>query len=141
MTQTATVEKILERGQVLLSVVRQTACGHNCENCAGCGVQASAVRVVAKDLIGVHPGEKVVVSSQNKQVIGVAALVYLCPAAAFLAGYGLGDALARAWGGYAAALHVLVTAGITLLGCLPAWRYDRTVRRERRISYEIVGRL
>ena len=141
MTQTATVEKILERGQVLLSVARQTACGHDCENCAGCGVQGGAVRVVAKDLIGVYPGEKVIVSSRNRQVIGVAALVYLCPVAAFLVGYGAGDALARMGGNYSAVIHAVSAVGITLLGCLPAWWYDRKVRKDHRISFEIIGRL
>ena len=141
MTQNATVEKILERGQVLLSVARQTACGHDCENCAGCGVQGGSVRVVAKDLIGVHPGEKVIVSSRNRQVIGVAALVYLCPVVAFLIGYGVGDVLARLGGGYSAAVHAVAAIGITLLGCMPALWYDRKVRKDHRISFEIVGRL
>ena len=104
MTQTGTVERRLEGGLVLLSVARQTACGHDCENCAGCGVQAGRLEVRAVDRIGVSPGDRVEVRSDNRKLLGMAALVYLLPVAMFLAGYLLGDVLARAGGGYSAAL-------------------------------------
>ena len=35
MTQVATVEKILRDGYVQISVPRKSACGHDCEECAG----------------------------------------------------------------------------------------------------------
>ena len=38
MTQVATVEKILRDGYVQISVPRKSACGHDCEECAGCGM-------------------------------------------------------------------------------------------------------
>ena len=38
MTQIATVEKKLEPGFVEISVPRKSACGHDCEECAGCGM-------------------------------------------------------------------------------------------------------
>ena len=37
MTQIATVEKILPGGMAEISVPRKSACGHDCEECAGCG--------------------------------------------------------------------------------------------------------
>ena len=142
MTQTATVEKLLGDGEVLLSVVRQTACGHNCEQCAGCGVQAGALRITAVDRIGgLHVGEKVVVSSADKQVLGIAALVYLLPVAAFLAGYLGGEALSARFASGAAAVHAAVTAIVTALGCLPAFFREKRLRRQGRLSFEIIGRL
>ena len=43
MTQVATVEKILRDGYVQISVPRKSACGHDCEECAGCGTLFGAV--------------------------------------------------------------------------------------------------
>ena len=47
MTQIATVEKILPGGMAEISVPRKSACGHDCEECAGCGVSGASVRAVA----------------------------------------------------------------------------------------------
>ena len=38
MTQIATVEKLLPGGYAEISVPRKSACGHDCEECAGCGM-------------------------------------------------------------------------------------------------------
>ena len=43
MTQIATVEKILPGGMAEISVPRKSACGHDCEECAGCGVSGASV--------------------------------------------------------------------------------------------------
>lgn len=48
MTQIATVEKILPGGMAEISVPRKSACGHDCEECAGCGVSGASVRAVAR---------------------------------------------------------------------------------------------
>ena len=44
MTQIATVEKILPGGMAEISGPRKAACGHDCEECAGCGVSGASVR-------------------------------------------------------------------------------------------------
>ena len=41
MTQVAKVEKLLGREYAEISVARKTACGHDCENCGGCGSPAA----------------------------------------------------------------------------------------------------
>ena len=43
MTQIATVEKDLGGGYAEVSVPRKSACGHDCEECAGCGVSGASV--------------------------------------------------------------------------------------------------
>ena len=95
MTQIATVEKKLEPGFVEISVPRKSACGHDCEECAGCGMTGAAIHARASDPIGVEPGDKVVVQSETKKLLGVVALVYLLPVIAFLLGYFLSDGLAE----------------------------------------------
>lgn len=87
MTQTATVTAVPKPGLVEVTVARQTACGHDCENCAGCGVQASAVTVLAATELTVVPGDRVELYSSSGKVLPIAALVYLAPVALFLLGY------------------------------------------------------
>lgn len=95
MTQIATVEKILDAGFVEISVPRKSACGHDCEECAGCGMTGAAIHARASDPVGVKPGDKVVVQSETKKLLGVVALVYLLPVVAFLLGYFLSEGLAE----------------------------------------------
>ena len=133
MTQIATVERILDERHAEISVPRKSACGHDCEQCAGCGVTGAAVRARADNPIGAGPGERVVVESSTKKLLGIAALVYLFPAALFLAAYVLAAALtARTGVQYGAA-----AAGFAL-GLVPALLYDRRIRRTGGLSYTIV---
>ena len=61
MTQIATVERILDDTHAEISVPRKSACGHDCEECAGCGVSGVSVYVKALNTVGARPGQKVVV--------------------------------------------------------------------------------
>ena len=134
MTQTATVEQILENGRVRIAVARQTACGHDCDNCAGCGARAGTIRAVAADPLGVSVGDKVEVASDNRRVIGIAAVVYLVPFAAFFLGYALGSPL-QGLG------HAAVTVFLTAAGCLPALLCDRRARRSGGVRFTIRRKL
>ena len=135
MTQTATVEAVLGDGRVRIAVARQTACGHDCENCAGCGAQAGMVRAVALDPLGVSAGDRVEVASDNRRIIGIAAVVYLVPFAAFFAGYGLGACTSSG------ALHAAVTVLVTAAGCVPALLWDRRSRRQGGVRFTIQRKL
>ena len=57
MTQIATVTAVPAPGVALVSVARQTACGHDCENCPGCGVQGTSITVRARTELPVEPGD------------------------------------------------------------------------------------
>ena len=87
MTQIATVERILDADHAEISVPRKSACGHDCEECAGCGVSGASVYARAANPIGARPGQKVVVESSTKKMLRIVALVYLIPVVLFLAGY------------------------------------------------------
>lgn len=52
MTQIATVERILDDTHAEISVPRKSACGHDCEECAGCGVSGVSVYVKALNTVG-----------------------------------------------------------------------------------------
>lgn len=133
MTQIATVERILDDAHAEISVPRKSACGHDCEECAGCGVSGAAVHARALNPIGARPGQKVVVQSDTGKMLHIIALVYLTPVVLFLAGYLAALAVTNS-----AAVQYL-TAGIGFaVGVLLAVRYDRRLRRQGGLSFQIV---
>ena len=133
MTQIATVTALPGPGTAEVTVARQTACGHDCESCAGCGTRSAKVVIRASTAIPVAVGYRVEVYSSGR-VLGVAALVYLGPVALFLLGYllpaGLSEPLRYLCGG----------AGF-LLGLAAAVLCDRLAKRRAGISYRITRKL
>ena len=131
MTQIATVEKILDAGFVEISVPRKSACGHDCEECAGCGMTGAAIHARASDPVGVKPGDKVVVQSETKKLLGVVALVYLLPVVAFLLGYFLSEGLAEK-------VRYIIAIAAAAAAFLPSIFYDRYAKRREVLTYTIM---
>ena len=131
MTQIATVEKILDAGFVEISVPRKSACGHDCEECAGCGMTGAAIHARASDPVGVKPGDKVVVQSETKKLLGVVALVYLLPVVAFLLGYFLSEGLAEK-------VRYIIAIAAAAAAFLPIIFYDRYAKRHEVLTYTIM---
>lgn len=118
MTQNAVVRRLVA-GQAEIEVRRVSACGHSCEECGGgCSelVRTGPVVVLADNPLNAQPGDKVVVESSTRSILGFAAVVYLLPLVLFFAGYfiagalGAGEGAALAWGGgcFAASIAVAV---------------------------------
>ena len=135
MTQIATVEKILRGGRAEISVPRKSACGHDCEECAGCGMTGAAIRARAKNNADAQPGDKVVVESSNKRLYGVMLLVYAVPIVLFLIGYFASYALTSEGLRYAVAIAAFC------LGIVPAILYDRKLKREGGLAFTIIRTL
>ena len=133
MTQIATVERILDDAHAEISVPRKSACGHDCEECAGCGVSGAAVHARALNPIGARPGQKVVVQSDTGKMLHIIALVYLTPVVLFLAGYLAALAVTNS-----AAVQYLTAGTGYAVGVLLAVRYDRRLRRQGGLSFQIV---
>ena len=131
MTQIATVEKLLPGGYAEISVPRKTACGHDCEECAGCGMTGAAIRARAKNDPGAEVGQKVVVESSTKKLLGVVALVYVLPVVCFLLGYFLSEGLTEGW-------RYAIAIGAAALSFLASVAYDRKARREESLTYTIL---
>lgn len=132
MTQIATIEKLLDADHAEIAVARQSACGHDCAECAGCGSTGASVYARASNPIGARPGQKVVVESSTKNVIGIILLVYMVPVALFFLGYFLSISFFPPAGKY-------VTAVIAFaLGMIPAVLYDRRLRRQGGMDFTIV---
>ena len=132
MTQIATVEKILGGGMAEISVPRKSACGHDCEECAGCGVSGASVRAAARNPIGAEVGQKVVVESSTKKLLGVMLVVYILPFALFLLGYFCTGVLASE------ALRYGIAIAAFAVGIVPAIVYDRRMKQTGALTFTIV---
>ena len=130
MTQIATVEKILDDTHAEISVPRKSACGHDCEECAGSGV---SVYAKALNTVGAQPGQKVVVESDTKKMLKIVSFVYLIPVVLFLAGYLITLALTPS-----VAMQYTVAVAGAVLGVLLAVWYDRRVKARGGLSFTIV---
>ena len=133
MTQIATVERIINSQYAEISVPRKSACGHDCEECAGCGVSGAAVHAKAANPIGALPGQKVVVESSTQKMLGIVAFVYLIPVALFLAGY-----LLAALVTVSVAVQYTIAIAAFLAGIGFAVLYDRRLKARGGISFTIV---
>ena len=133
MTQIATVERILDADHAEISVPRKSACGHDCEECAGCGVSGASVYARASNPIGAQPGQKVVVESSTKKMLRIVVLVYLIPGVRCLAGYVITSMLTAS----VAAQYTVAGAGF-VLGIVFAIFYDRWLRARGGLSFNIV---
>ena len=131
MTQIATVEEILNGGYARISVPRKSACGHDCEECAGCGMTGAAIYATAKNPVGAQPGQKVVVESSTKKLLGVVALVYLLPVVFFLLGYFLSEGLTEP-------VRYAIAIASAALTVIPIVLYDRYARRNETLTYTIL---
>ena len=132
MTQIATVERIIDDHHAEISVPRKSACGHDCEECAGCGVTGTAVHAIAENPIGAHPGQKVVVESSTQKMLHIVALVYLTQVILFLVGYLATISVESVALRYAAAVAGFV------IGILAAVAYDRRLRHQGGLHFTIV---
>lgn len=131
MTQIATIEKLLDGSYAEISVARQSACAHDCADCAGCGATAAPVYARASNPIHAQPGQKVVVESSTKKLMGIVALVYLVPVILFFLGYGATGFLGRE------GLRYLAGVAAFALGMAPAVLYDRHLRRQGGMDFTI----
>ena len=133
MTQNATVERIIDGDHAVVSVPRKSACGHDCEECAGCGVSGAAVRAKALNTVGARVGQKVVVQSDTKKMLRIVALVYMLPVVLFLAGYVIPALMGTSVGEQ----YGLAGLGF-LVGIVGAIAYDRYLRARGGLSFTIV---
>lgn len=133
MTQIATVERILDKNHAEISVPRKSACGHDCEECAGCGVTGAAVRAKAVNPIDAQPGQKVVVESSTSKMMHIIILVYLTPVVLFLLCY----LLAVALGASVAAQYTAAAVGF-VAGIVAAIAYDRRLKKQGGLIFRIV---
>lgn len=89
MTQKAIVKKLLPRGLAEIEVQRQSACGHDCASCGGCGTPTERIMATAVNQAGAQAGDTVTIEGDNKEVFGAAIIVYAVPLILFIALYAI----------------------------------------------------
>lgn len=76
-----------EKGEFCaVAVMRKTACGDGCANCAGCmskGIQLCK----AKNTVGAKKGDRVIIEGSSSAVLKSAFLVYIVPIIVFILVY------------------------------------------------------
>lgn len=84
MLQTGIVKK-LNNNTADVEITRSSACGDNCASCGLCPGRTATVTAVNEPNAKV--GDTVIIDMSDKKVLGAAALVYIAPLAALIAGY------------------------------------------------------
>ena len=131
MQQQVQVARVFPDGDCEVFVRRESACSGDCHKCSGCGAQAQQVFVRARNAIGAKPGDRVIVSSENAQVLPAMLVVYILPLALLLAGYFAGLALSVRPGIPALIGFVLGVAAFVA--------YDRLVAKRRGVRYVVTA--
>lgn len=134
MTQIATVKRLVGNNQAEVLVRRQSACGHDCASCGGCGPESSAqVTAIADNELGARPGDTVQVESESARVLKMAFVLYLVPLVLLFAGYfvasgplGLGEGASMAVG-----------LACMIAGFAVNFLVDRRLRKERAVQFRI----
>ena len=121
------LEKLYERGLRLITLTWN----HKNRAAGGCD-EGAAIRARAKNNADAQPGDKVVVESSTKKLLGVVALVYLLPVVGFLLGYFLTEGLMTENWRYVTALAAAA------LFFLPSVFYDRHARKNESLTYTIL---
>ena len=133
MVQKAVVKKILDRQHAEIEVQRQSACGHDCAKCGGCGAPTERIQAVADNLVQANVGDILTVAGSSKQILGMAAVVYTMPLILFFVFYGVCAAMHMTEG-------VSILAGVAgfVLGILLAIRRNHQMKKSGEIVFTIV---
>ena len=131
MEQIVRIKQVLPEGKAEIFLVRKSACSGDCHKCSGCGAAKETMIAVADNPIGAKAGDFVKVSTDSKQILGMAALVYMLPLVLFFGGYALGDWV-KLGGALIGGLGFVLGVVLIVVGDRIAQKKDNTV-------YTIIG--
>lgn len=134
MTQIATVKRLVGENRAEVLVRRQSACGHDCASCSGCGPESvAAVTAVADNSLGARPGDTVQVESESRQVLSIAFVLYLVPLVLLFAAYFIASGPLKLGEGISLSLGLTgLAAGIAINVLI-----DRRLKREKSVQFRI----
>lgn len=87
MEQQAQVIRIVSETVARVAVKRKSACSGDCHTCHGCPHPDEIVMVDADNFVGAQKGDDVILRSDTKRVLKLAAMLYLMPLVLFFLGY------------------------------------------------------
>ena len=112
---------------VEVSVTRDSACGDSCAACGLCS-NSREMRVTLKNTLGLKPGDKVRLISDDKKVLRHSATGYLSLTALLIAGGVLGGVLGGDWAAFLGAILGLFV-GIRILRMFFTKSMEITVKK------------
>lgn len=134
MTQIATVKRLVGENKAEVLVRRQSACGHDCASCGGCGPESSTqVTAMADNALGARPGDTVQVESESGQVLSMAFVLYLVPFVLLFAGYFIASGPLKQSEGTSMAVGMACLA----VGFAANFLIDRYLRKDRPVQFHI----
>ena len=132
MEQNAVVTSVLDNGSAYVSVRRQSACAKDCSKCVDCALSYNkSITALADNPVCAVEGDIVLVRSDTKSVMTIAALVYIVPLLLFFLGYGMAAS-------YDVTPFPCAAAG-GLTGWLLCWIYNRRLMKKHTASCIIVS--
>jgi positive regulator of sigma E activity len=136
MIDTGRVLRRLDGGRVEVEIAPRGDCGDCkiCESLAGGG----PARVVARNPIGASKGEVVRIELEPRRMVGLSALVFLLPIAAFAAGYLLVMTFVGQGSAGQTALSVAGGAALMVLCFIPV---IRRARRQKAPLVRVIDRV
>ena len=134
MTQSAIVKRILGNGYAEVHVERISACGKSCASCgSGCG-DKRIISVDALNLAKAKPGDRVIIESKTKGILGAAMLVYFVPMLFFFFAF-----LLSSLGGLPEWAGIVISVAAFMLGAACVYVINRYVRKDKSMEFNIVS--
>ena len=126
MEKLGTVKEVIG-ADIIVSVVRDSACGDNCAACGLCG-NGREMTVRLKNTKGFEIGDRVRLVAEDKKVLGNSALGYLSLTALLIAGGVIGGILGGDWAAFCGAIAGLAV-GVGALKLFFKDKFDIDVQK------------
>ena len=89
MLQNAIVTAVNGDGTADVVVERAAICGGDCSKCEAC-MYENTIKTKAMNRAGAHPGQQVMIDTDDASVFGATVAIYILPLLMFFMGYGMG---------------------------------------------------
>ena len=89
MLQNAIVTAVNGDGTADVVVERAAICGGDCSKCEAC-MYENTIKTKAMNRAGAHPGQQVMIDTDDASVFGATVAIYVLPLLMFFFGYGMG---------------------------------------------------
>lgn len=134
MIQLGIVKNVKSNDIAEIQVRRQTACGHDCADCAGCMAVVGETIVLVRNDLNAAKGDVVSLESASSKILSAAMMVYILPFVLFFTFYLTAGVLLQKSEGY---LPVFGLVGF-LLGIIAAVWWDRRAKKNRSLQFRMV---
>lgn len=134
MTNRGIIKEILDNNMALVEVRRESACGHDCASCKGCGDGAKLSTVIACNDIGAGIYDDVIINASTGKILKGAMYVYIIPLILFFIGYFI-------FGNFSGTLGTVFGILGFIIGIIYAIIYSKKIEKSGEINFNIINKL